>query len=157
MFFSWEDSVFYPCHQVCSLSDCQRSFFLKYFHSVNDRTLTLFCGSVKILSKLTETYSKEVWFKNKALVCHKVSGSNLFWEFVFWFRRWVWIKVSIIDNQVKGGMGVCRRSHLMISRPVREWCSTTCYQIFHHPPNIHRSKHPQIHTIKHQNNNKIKR
>ena len=75
MFFSWEDSVFYPCHQVCSLSDCQRSFFLKHFHSINDRTLALYCGSVKILSKLTGTYSKEVWFKNKALVCHKVSGS----------------------------------------------------------------------------------
>ena len=75
MFFSWEHSVFYPCHQVCSLSDCQRSFFLKHFHSINDRTLALNCGPVKILSKLTETYSKEVWFKNKALVCHKVSGS----------------------------------------------------------------------------------
>ena len=48
--------------------------------------------------------------------------------------------MSIIDNQVKGGMGVYRRRHLMISRPVREWCSTTCYQIFHHPLNIHTTK-----------------
>ena len=86
MFFSWEDSVFYSCHQVCSLSDCQRSFFLKHFHSINDRTLALNCGSVKILSKLNETYSKEVRLETSHKIVIKYLAqdlANLFWNLYF--------------------------------------------------------------------------